>query len=305
MIRLKEPPGVLGKIVARTLADLPDRERAGLPERKVEVRNFAMALAQPDDSGFKAAEMVLPDGRVCRSISRPRRRPRRSGPEPEPDAPPRATHTGPALIAEFKPRSPSRGDIRPGAQIEELATLYAPFASAMSVLTDAPFFGADGGLLLRARPSMPAPLLRKDFIVTRFQVEETFALGADALLLMASLLTPASLSELLVVAQDLGLQALVEVHDERELDEALEAGARVIGVNSRDLTTLEIDLPRAHGLLSTIPADRVVVAESGLTTREAVEALPDNVNAVLIGTAFMSAPDPVAAIQALGFARCR
>jgi indole-3-glycerol phosphate synthase len=262
-MRLKEPPGVLGGIVARTLADLPARRACDLPARPEPIRDFAAALRTGSDAG------------------------------------------PPALIAEFKPRSPSRGEIRPGAQVEEFAAIYAPYASAMSVLTDAPYFGGEGALLRRARAHTPVPILRKDFIVTRFQVEEAHALGADALLLMASLLTPTSLRDLLAATRDLGLEALVEVHDERELDEALEAGGLVVGVNSRDLTTLEIDLPRAHRLLEWVPRDRVVVAESGLGTRTQIEALPEGVNAVLIGTAFMSAAEPEQAIHDMGFVRCR
>ncbi len=263
MIRLKEPPGVLGAIVARTLEDLPARQSRSLSARAGEVRDFAAALSGPSES-----------------------------------------RGAPALIAEFKPRSPSRGDIRPGASVEDLAALYAPYASAMSVLTDAPYFGGGLDLIARARAHTPVPVLRKDFIVTRFQVEEAHAIGADALLLMASLLTPASLTELLDLTRSLGLEALVEVHDEAELGEALEAGALVVGVNSRDLKTLKIDLPRAHGLLSLVPSDRVVVAESGLSSRADLDALPANVHAVLIGTAFMSAPDPAAAIRAMGFCAC-
>lgn len=254
---LKEPPGVLGAIVAQTLVDLPKREAIPLPRRGEAPREFAGSL-------------------------------RRTG----------AAHR---LIAEFKPRSPSRGEIRPGASVEQFASLYAPYAAAMSVLTDTPSFGGSVELLARARGSTPAPVLRKDFIVTGFQVEEAHAHGADALLLMASLLTPETLRTLLEQTRELGMEALVETHDERELDEALEAGALVVGVNSRDLTTLEIDLERAHGLLERVPADKVVVAESGLSTKAHLDALPAHVDAVLIGTAFMAAPDPEQAIRAMGF----
>jgi indole-3-glycerol phosphate synthase len=210
-----------------------------------------------------------------------------------------------ALIAEFKPKSPSRGTLTSPDQIESYASLYSPYAAAMSVLTDAPYFGGSPGLLQRARAHFPGPILRKDFIVSPFQIEEAHAWGADAILLMASLLPLQSLELLLASARDAGMSALVEVHNQTELEEAVEAGARVIGVNSRDLHTLEIDLCAARALAERVPTHKITVAESGLRTRADIASLPGNVDAVLIGTALVTAPDPRQAILDMGFAPCR
>ena len=210
------------------------------------------------------------------------------------------------LIAEFKPRSPSRGAIRPGATPEAVARHYQPYAAAVSVLTDGPHFGGSHALLARMREAMHAPILNKDFIQTEYQVLEARAAGADALLLMASLLDDAGLRRLLEATRALGMEALVEVHDRPELDRVLRTDAKVVGVNARDLRTLAIDPSAAAALLADVPADRVAVAESGVTTRADADALrAGRADAVLIGSALMAAPDPSDAIRALGFVRCR
>ncbi|MCA9546846.1 MAG: bifunctional indole-3-glycerol-phosphate synthase TrpC/phosphoribosylanthranilate isomerase TrpF, partial [Myxococcales bacterium] len=141
--------------------------------------------------------------------------------------------------------------------------------------------------------------------VTEYQIREAAEAGADAVLLMACLLTPGSLARLLRLARTVGLDALVETHDDGELAEALDAGADVVGVNSRDLRTLAIDLPAMHRRLDRVPCDRVRVAESGLLTAADVAAVRDRADAALIGTSIMRAHDPAAAIQALGFRPCR
>lgn len=212
---------------------------------------------------------------------------------------------GLSLIAEYKPRSPSKGPIRPDAQPEDVARLYQPFATAMSVLCDAPFFGGSYATLERVRAAVAFPLLAKDFVVDAYQVHEARAHGADMVLLMCSVLPPESLAELLELTRSLGMAALVETHDDAELQVALEVGARIIGVNSRDLKTLEIDLPRARDRLARVPTDRVRVAESGLNTRASVDATRPLADAALIGSHLMGADDPSAAIEALGFERCR
>ncbi len=211
---------------------------------------------------------------------------------------------GIGLIAEFKPRSPSRGELRPGAIPEGIAAIYKPFASAISVLCDGPYFGGSHRALGRVRGVVDCPVLCKDFIVSRYQVVEARAHGADAVLLMASLLPKESLGTLLALTHALGMDALVEVHDQQELGEAVESGAKVIGVNSRDLHTLKIDTERARGLLAQVPTSKVRVAESGLNHRPQVEALEGLADAALIGSALMSAPDPAAKIRQLGWTPC-
>ena len=147
----------------------------------------------------------------------------------------------PNLIAELKLRSPSRGDLRPGATAASIVPLYAPYASAISVLCDVPFFGGGFDVLAAARALTDVPLLCKDFIVDRYQIAEGREAGADGVLLMASVLDDRDLGALLAYARSLGMEALVETHDDDEMARARDAGAVVIGVNSRDLRTLEID----------------------------------------------------------------
>lgn len=212
---------------------------------------------------------------------------------------------GLSLIAEYKPRSPSKGAIRPDAQPEDVAALYRPYATVMSVLCDAPFFGGGYPILSRVRSAVDLPLLAKDFVVDSYQLHEARAHGADMVLLMCAVLDPGPLAELLAVTHALGMEALVETHDDAELEIALSVGARVIGVNSRDLRTLAIDLEQARARLARVPTDRIRVAESGLTSRAAVDAMRPYADAALIGSHLMAAPDPQAAIDALGFRRCR
>ena len=215
------------------------------------------------------------------------------------------TAPGLSLIAEFKPRSPSRGDLRPGSRPEDVAAHYRPYAAAVSVLTDGPYFGGSHALLSRMRAAVSVPVLNKDFVQSEYQLLEARAAGADAVLLMVSLLDDAGLRGLLGFARGLGLAALVEVHDRRELDRALATDARVVGVNARDLRTLEIDAAGAALLLADVPEDRVAVAESGVSTRGDVDALRGGrADAVLIGSTLMAAPDPSQAIESLGFSPC-
>ncbi|MCU0691651.1 MAG: indole-3-glycerol phosphate synthase TrpC [Polyangiaceae bacterium] len=206
-----------------------------------------------------------------------------------------------SLIAEIKPKSPSRGLIRPDAEPEQIARVYDRYANAISVLCDQPFFGGGYGLLERVRTQTNKPVLAKDFVVDPYQLFEARAHGADTVLLMVSVLEAGALADLLACARDLGMQPLVETHDPGELGVALRAQALVIGVNSRNLKTLQIDLPAAQDLLRRVPTDRVRVAESGLDHRDAVDAIRGIADAALIGTTLMSAPDPAARIEELGW----
>lgn len=208
---------------------------------------------------------------------------------------------GLGLIAEFKPASPSKGPIRPGADPAAYARVYSRQAAAISVLTDGPFFGGGHHLLDAFDAHGSRPLLCKDFIVDGYQIVEARAHGADAVLLMASLHDEAALRALLAEARSLQMEALVEAHDEEEIDRAARAGARVVGVNARDLRTLAVDPGRVLALLGRVPAGLLRVAESGVARREQVEALRGLADAVLIGSALMEPEDPAAAIRGLGW----
>ncbi len=207
-----------------------------------------------------------------------------------------------ALIAEFKRRSPSRGGIRPGALPTEIARAYQQAgATAISVLTDARYF--DGGLqdLTAARGAVSLPVLRKDFIIDRCQIAESSRPdGPDCLLLIAAALETSELRELREVAARCGQDALVEVHDEAELDRALESGAEIIGINNRNLKTFEVSLDTTIRLRPRMPAGMPVVAESGIHTREDVLRLADaGIDAMLVGEALMAAEDPGAKVREL------
>ncbi|HEY5532996.1 MAG TPA: indole-3-glycerol phosphate synthase TrpC [Candidatus Anoxymicrobiaceae bacterium] len=198
-------------------------------------------------------------------------------------------------IAEIKRRSPSAGSIREGAGAAELACVYAGAgASAVSILTCSYRFGGsldDLREAVCARP--PLPLLRKDFITEPYQVLEARAFGASAVLLIAAALSPATLKELVSLAGDLGLDALVEAHGEADLSSALESGSKLVGINNRDLATLTVDLATTGRLLPYVPDGFVVVSESGISWRSQVEWLEGlGVDAILVGEALMKAADP-------------
>jgi indole-3-glycerol phosphate synthase len=191
--------------------------------------------------------------------------------------------------------------IRQGALIEDVVRAYERGgARALSVLTDGPSFGGSLNDLRAARAASTLPVLRKDFIVDPYQLHESFGAGADAILLIVAALERRQLADLHAAARELGLAALVEVHDERELETAAALGAELIGINNRDLTTLQVDIERTYQLLPHVPDGATVVAESGLRDREQLERLAGaGVDAVLIGESLMRAPDPEAACRAL------
>ena len=200
------------------------------------------------------------------------------------------------LIAEVKKASPSRGIIRPDFDPVEIAQTYASNgASAISVLTEARYFhGSLNHLkdISNALGNKRLPLLRKDFIHDPHQVYESRAYGADSLLLIVAILTPEKLAALLRLSHELNMSCLVEVHNEAELEIALRSGARVIGINNRDLTTFTVDLTTTERLRPLIPPDRLVVSESGIKERSDMEKLKKcGVDAVLVGESLMSAPD--------------
>jgi indole-3-glycerol phosphate synthase len=201
-----------------------------------------------------------------------------------------------AVIAEVKRQSPSAGVIRGDLDPAERAASYAAAgAAAISVLTDGPFFGGSVADLRAAKERVRVPVLRKDFILDELQVVEARAVGAAAVLLIVRALGQERLDSLLRCVSALGLDALVEVHTEDELARALDAGAAIIGVNSRDLDTFRIDIPAAWRLLARVPRGRIVVAESGMKSVDDVElAAEAGADAVLIGTALSRAEAPEA-----------
>jgi indole-3-glycerol phosphate synthase len=201
---------------------------------------------------------------------------------------------GVGIIAEIKRRSPSGGELRPGASAAELADAYAANgAVALSVLTDTAYFGGSDNDLVEARTSSGLATLRKDFVVDPYQVYEARLLGADAVLLIVRALDQPQLEQLLELAHRLGLEALVETHSAEEVQRALAAGARIVGVNNRDLDTLVTDPSLALRLRELVPTDHIFVAESGLSEPSHIRALADaGVDAALIGEALLRAPEP-------------
>ena len=254
---------ILDDILARTRADLVARK-----------------LAQP----IAALEAAAAGRSPARSLAQALRQPGRI-----------------ACIAEFKRRSPSAGWIAEGADPARVAPAYAAGgAQALSILTDEPFFG--GGLpdLGVARAACDLPVLRKDFIVDRYQIVEARAAGADAILLIVAALADAELATLLADAGSLGLEVLVEAHDTDEVRRAVAAGAGIIGINNRDLRTFTVDRDLACRLRSQVPADRIVVAESGIRDAADVARLrAAGIDAMLVGETLMRAPDAAAALRSL------
>ena len=208
---------------------------------------------------------------------------------------------GISLIAEMKRASPSKGPIRPGASVTEVVRAYQEAgARAVSVLTEGAYFGGSLDDLVEARGACDLPLLRKDFVVDDYQLLEARAAGADAVLLIVAALDTEHLEHLMGMASDLGMDTLVEVHDEEEVETAVESGAEVIGINNRNLHSLEVDLETTFRLLADVPAGTVVVAESGIAEREDVERLEEaGVDAILVGETLMRADDPVRAVRDL------
>ncbi|HUC14399.1 MAG TPA: indole-3-glycerol phosphate synthase TrpC [Acidimicrobiales bacterium] len=214
---------------------------------------------------------------------------------------PRLAAGVPSVIAEIKRRSPSKGPLAPDLVPGVLAKSYAAAGAAcLSVLTDKEFFGGSPEDLGEARSAVELPVLRKDFTVNAADVCDARLMGADALLLIVGALSPGELAEFLQLARNLGLDALVEVHDEAEAELALSSGAQIVGVNQRDLVTFSVDTDRAVRVSAAIPGTVVRVAESGIRTRDDVRRLADaGFDAVLVGEALVTAADPGAALASL------
>ncbi|GAO03636.1 indole-3-glycerol phosphate synthase TrpC [Anaeromyxobacter sp. PSR-1] len=256
---------VLDGILARKVDEVAAR-RAVLPDAELAAR----AAAAPPPRGFEAA--LSPRGGPLR------------------------------VIAEVKRASPSAGAIRAGLDAVAQARRYAAAgAAAISVLTDGPGFGGSLEDLVAVRAAVDVPLLRKDFVVDRYQLLEARAAGADAALLIVAGLAQDVLRRLLEACGELGLAALVEVHDDREAERALAAGARIVGVNNRNLHTFHVDLAVSERILPTLPASVKGVAESGVRTPEDAARLRRAGAAnLLVGEALVRAEDPAALLRALG-----
>ena len=254
---------VLDRIVSATLEDV-ERRRSSVPLSELE----SAAAQRPEGRPFTEA------------LQRP----------------------GISLIAEHKRRSPSAGEIRSGATVTEIVEAYERGgATALSILTEGPHFGGSLDDLREARAASVLPILRKDFIVDPYQVYESAAVGADAVLLIVAALHAEDIAVLHREARALDLDVVVEVHDEPELECALEVvDADVIGINNRDLTDFSVDLDRTFELLEDVPAGKTVVSESGIHSRDQLDELERvGVDAVLVGEGLMRAPDVEAAVRAL------
>lgn len=207
----------------------------------------------------------------------------------------------PAVIAEVKKASPSKGLLREPFYPADIARSYASAgATCLSVLTDIDFFQGSDEYLQQARKACELPVLRKDFVVDEYQVHEAKVLGADCILLIVAALEDGLLCALNDCAQSLGLDVLIEVHDRQELDRSLGLGNTLVGINNRNLHTFETRLDQTIELLGAIPDDRIVVTESGIHSRDDVALMRNHgVNSFLVGEAFMRAEDPGAALKAL------
>jgi indole-3-glycerol phosphate synthase len=208
---------------------------------------------------------------------------------------------GAAVIAEVKKASPSKGVLRSDFIAADIAQSYAEHGAAcLSVLTDRQFFQGSADYLKQARASCDLPVLRKDFMVDAYQVYESRAMGADCILLIAACLDDAQMRELEALALSLGMAVLVEVHDGIELERALSLKTPLLGINNRNLKTFEVDLQTTLGLLERVPADRLLVTESGIASAADVQRMRGaGVHAFLVGEAFMRAPEPGQALAQL------
>ena len=266
------PPTVLAQILGRTRVELERRKRE-LPERALE-GHVLESRSFGDGDGAAGGP-----GRLRAALTQP----------------------GIAVIAEFKRRSPSAGTLREGADVSAVVRAYERGgAAAVSVLTEGPSFAGSLEDLRLAGRACRLPILRKDFIVDPYQLHEARAAEADAVLLIVAALSDGEIASLQLAARELGLDVLVEVHDQTELARALQAGAEVIGINNRDLRDFTVDVQRTSQLIGEVPAGTTVVSESGITSAGQLRTLEQQgVDAVLVGESLMRAPDPEAALLAL------
>jgi len=263
---MSDTPDILKKIVARKHEEIAERRA------RVSQAELAEGLAEVDaPRGFVNAMQAKVDAGL------------------------------PAVIAEIKKASPSKGVLREDFRPAEIARSYARGGAAcLSVLTDIDFFQGADRYLQQARAACSLPVIRKDFIVDPYQVVEARAIAADCILLIASCLDDVQMQGLNDLAHELGMDVLIEVHDGDELERALQTGNRLIGINNRNLRTFEVSLQTTLGLLGRIPEDRLVVTESGILAPQDVHLMREHeVHAFLVGEAFMRAEDPGARLAEL------
>lgn len=255
----RSPPDILKKILHRKTEEIAER----LAEVSYEEMLTRVAAADPPRGFVNALRTRIAAGR-------------------------------PAVIAEIKKASPSKGVLRPVFDPAGIAESFAAHGAAcLSVLTDRDFFHGSEAYLREARAACALPVIRKDFIIHAYQVAEARAIGADCILLIAAALDDGTLRQLSLLASELGLDVLVEVHDAAELDRALALDLPLIGINNRNLKTFEVRLKTTLELLSSIPYDRIVVTESGILTPDDVALMRSHgVHAFLVGEAFMKAEEP-------------
>lgn len=261
-------PTILRKIVARKWEEIEERKRRiSLADSK------ARAADQPPCRGFAQA---LGE---------------------------RVNQSHPAVIAEVKKASPSKGVLREPFEPAVIARSYAEAGAAcLSVLTDRDFFQGSEDYLQQARDACTLPVIRKDFMVAPYQIFESRWVGADCILLIAACLSEDQMQELAGIAREIGLDVLVEVHNQAELEQALRLPTPLVGINNRDLHTFEVSLETTYDLHRSIPADRITVTESGILTREDVENMQQRgIHAFLVGESFMRADDPGQQLQRLFF----
>lgn len=257
---------ILKTILARKVEEIRERS-ARLPLRDLSARCAGL----PDSRGFAdALHAMIRNGR-------------------------------PAVIAEVKKASPSKGVIRADFRPADIARSYEQGGAAcLSVLTDVDFFQGSDAFLQEARAACALPVLRKDFVIDAYQVYEARWLGADCILLIVSALGDAALAELSGLALELGMDVLVEVHDIDELERALQVPVPLVGINNRNLRTFEVNLQTTLAMRDAVPRDRLLVTESGILTRQDVSLMRDNgVQAFLVGETFMRAADPGAELATL------
>ena len=205
------------------------------------------------------------------------------------------------LIAEIKKASPSAGVLREKFDVKEIASLYDKHAQAISVITDEKFFQGSKEFIKEVREVSSLPVLRKDFVVDEYQLYESLALGADAVLLIASIVSKGHLQKFVRIAKDIGLQCLVEVHSSADFERAFSHDVEIIGVNNRDLETMNLDIKAFEKIRQLIPSDRIIVAESGYGSKQAIDSLKGKADAVLIGSALVKSENIESKLVELGF----
>ncbi len=257
--------------------------------------DFLSRIIERKKEEVREAAKCVPEGELRREAEKPMGRRVFAGRLAEP-----GPH-GMNVIAEVKRASPSKGKIKDNVDPAEFARMYeAGGAAAVSVLTDRDYFGGSPDDLKKVRAASRLPALRKDFIISPYQVYESAARGADAILLIVRALSPELLKDLLSLCSELGLDALVETHNEQEFESAARAGARLIGINNRDLATFETDISTAIRVSGKAAPDQVLVAESGIHARSDIERLLEaGIYNFLIGESLMRSEDPVMLLRAL------